>query len=478
MVGRLACPDYAAPTILVDLDIDSANLDLVFPFLSTAGTVVPEPVEPVFTMSHLAPFPGQEDIGPDVGYDVRIRLAKPLVHQLSPGPLEVRVFPLGDGRTRVAFTDNELLGGKIEGRLDIKRGLVKMHYALTGVGLADLPENKGNSVVVNGTISGTTDIDITVDANGHWSDDWHMTMDARVNALKILGGKGASAWWVTFGNATAKGEGPIHAARSDGIRISGTWDVALNAVSSSWYPKGKDAMNGRFEGALAWLPVKPEEERNMHRRHGVERVYGDLDFTGSLIVPLGSERVPVTGKMKGKAEWNLHKDTLALDEVAFDGLGGFVGGKVFIDAAGNDVTVTAPVNFKLAPRVLLKAWNLLPSGGIQVPATLTGTAAVTGSGNKVTFDQLKVQADGDLLEGVITGSGGQNIPQAERGSKGAAGTGKGSHWVFRLTSNRLNLDTFFPPSTPEEKKKAPSREPWNLSFLSNLSIALLILRPS
>ena len=58
VTGNISCPDYAAPEILVNLDIDSANLDLVFPFLTAPGTVVPEPVEPVFTMSHLVPFPG------------------------------------------------------------------------------------------------------------------------------------------------------------------------------------------------------------------------------------------------------------------------------------------------------------------------------------------------------------------------------------------------------------------------------------
>ena len=470
VLGSISCPDYAAPEVLVDLSIESANLDLVLPFLSAPGTVVPEPVEPKFSMSYLVPYPGlAEDEGPDVGYDVRIHVARPLVHQLTPGPLEVRVFPLTDQPqptpTRITFTDNELLEGKINGWLDVTRGKVKMHYELDKVRILDLPENKGNSVTVDGRVSGVADMDIDVDADGHWANNWQMDMNAVVNNLKIMGGKGDSAWWITFGTASAKGKGPIYTVRREGMSISGNWDLALGNVHSSWHPKGKDTITGTFAGALAWLPVKPEEENNMYRRRGVERVFGDIAATGQLIVPLASERVPVKGKMSGKATWNLHTDTMDLDEMAFDGLGSFVGGSVHIDTAGKEVKIAAPVNFKLAPRVLLNAWDLLPSGGVQMPATFTGTASVSSEGTTVVFDQIKAQVDGDPIEGRITGSGGQHVPGS--GSKDGE---KGSHWIFRLNSSRLNLDTFFPPATPEEKKKAPSREPWNLSFLSNLSI--------
>jgi AsmA protein len=79
----------------------------------------------------------------------------------------------------------------------------------------------------------------------------------------------------------------------------------------------------------------------------------------------------------------------------------------------------------------------------------------------VAFADLNVQADGDSLQGEIAVTGGQQGPKE---------TGKGAHWIFRLSSGRLNLDTFFPPATPEERASPPSTEPWNLSFLNDLSL--------
>jgi hypothetical protein len=184
-------------------------------------------------------------------------------------------------------------------------------------------------------------------------------------------------------------------------------------------------------------------------------------------VPLGSERVPLSGKIHALLDWNLFQDVLTLDQIAFEGLGGFVGGQVRVEAAGSETAVTAPVNFKLAPRVLLKAWNLLPSGGIQMPATLTGTARVTGSGGRVTFADLNVQAAGDSLEGEIAVTG---VQEGLKKAGKAAEASRGAHWIFRLSSGRLNLDTFFPPVTPEERARPPSTEPWKLSFLNDLSL--------
>jgi AsmA protein len=127
--------------------------------------------------------------------------------------------------------------------------------------------------------------------------------------------------------------------------------------------------------------------------------------------------------------------------------------------------VTVPANFKLAPRVMLKAWNLLP-GGIQIPATLTGTALVTGDAGKVTFADLDLQVDGDPLTGeiVLTGAR-QEARKADRPAETAE-----AHWVLRLSSSRLNLDTFFPPATPEERAQPPSTTPWKMSFLNKLSL--------
>jgi AsmA protein len=99
-----------------------------------------------------------------------------------------------------------------------------------------------------------------------------------------------------------------------------------------------------------------------------------------------------------------------------------------------------------------------------MPATLTGTALVTGDADKVTFSDLDLQVDGDPLAGEIFVTGGK--PRKTDKSAQAPET----HWVLRLSSSRLNLDTFFPPATPEERAKPPSATPWKLSFLKNLSL--------
>ncbi|MDR2076131.1 MAG: hypothetical protein LBP61_04260, partial [Desulfovibrio sp.] len=377
----------------------------------------------------------------------------------------VRVHPREGNVTRVAFSERKILGGELEGHLDITRRQVRMRYVLQGIGLEDLPENQGNSVRVQGRVSGSLALDIRVDEEGHWADDWHLAADAEVSPLKIIGGRKADPWWLDFPQARVKGQGLLHSVREDGITLSGDWNISLAKIRTSWFPEGQDALEGLFSGVLAWPPRPGGFVETNRGRQGVERVSGALALTGSLIVPLGSERVPLTGKMNALLDWNLFQDVVTLDQTAFEGLGGFVGGQVRVEAAGDGVTVTAPLNFKLAPRVLLKAWNLLPSGGVRMPATLTGTARVTGSGGRVTFADLALQVDGDPLEGEIVVSGGQQGPREK-----AAQAAGGSHWVFRLSSRRLNLDTFFPPATPEERAKPPSPEPWNLSFLGGLSL--------
>ncbi|MDR2160571.1 MAG: AsmA family protein [Desulfovibrio sp.] len=467
--GSIACPDFSLPVVETDLLVkDAVNLDAVFPFLAVADDTPAEAEAPVFSLPPLIPFPGlAADEGHDVGYDVRLRLDQPLAHRLRPGPLELRIFPLKGDPTRITLSCRDILGGELEGRLDIARQKVLMYYAVKNMDLDGLPENQGNSVRALGRVSGSVNLDIPVDKDGHWADDWQLTADASIASLKILGGRAKTSWWLNSRQASVQGKGPLHTVRRNGISLAGIWNISLEEIRTSWFPEGKDSLATVFTGALAW-PSSAEDGGNTNpKRRGVKRIYGAINATGSLVAPLGSERVPLSGTLNASMDWNLFQDNLVLDQIAFEGLGSFVGGRLALDATGPELAVTAPVNFKLAPRVLLEAWKLLPAGGIRMPALCTGSAQVSATPDKVIFSQLKIQVDGDPLQGQNEVGGDRQTPRAADKKPEPA---KGSHWVFRLSSDRLNLDTFFPPAAPEERDTPPSTQPWDLSFLANLSL--------
>ncbi len=485
--GYVGTPDFSAPVVEVFLNLETANLDNIFPFLAPPGTIIPDPVSPEFLFPPLAPYPedeaeiaaaqkgnGQKDEdGITVGYDVRIKVAKPIVHQVAGGPAEVLVFEHPSGATRVAFTGKDLLKGSASGYIDIEDRVVRMHYAAEKMQLALLPENQGSPVRISGVVTGTGDLTIAVDKKGNWADTWKLDVNTGIDNCELIEGKVSQGWRLHADKARMSGGSTIYTVTSKGVRIDGLWDLAVQGVHTSWNPKGKDAISGQFQGTFEWPPIKdgPPLMRNgkpVRQRKGLETLSGKLNASGSLIVPLGSQRVPIKGKAQTDLEWRVYADTITFDKLSLDGLGSYLAGKLTVDASGKDVVITAPVNFKAAPRTLLKEWGLLPSGGVLAPELVTGEARVVGRPNSILFGDLKLQVDGAPVSGQISGN---FAPPAKEGQSGKAPAGSaGNHWTFSLEGDRLDLDKYFPPAPPAEKAAPRSTKPWDFSALQDFTM--------
>ena len=474
--GYVGTPDFSASVVVVDLDLDETDLDLLFPFLAVAGAVIPRPVAPVFDHPSLVPYPKNPNAPPapvepdapgiEVSYDVTVRVAQPRVHSVDSGPLTILVFPavLADGveKVRVAFSAQSILEGSLDGRLDINRHAILMHYDAKDMELALLPENVGSAVTIAGQVTGICEIDMPILPNGSLADDWKIRIDAAIKDCEIARHDAGAPQRLFGGTVTAAGQGDIRVARSKGMSITGLWDIAATGIQTPWSPTGNnagnDAIRGTFAGGLHWPPMEtlPGADPSLEKL-GVDRVAGNLDLTGSLAVSLGASLRPVTGNLKADLDWRLHEETIALQNIAFEGFGSYVEGSVAIDLSGREVLFDAEVNGKVNPRELLAGWDALPATG-QPPRLLTGRTVISGSsGGSLRIDPIRVELDGAAISGEISRRAG----------------GSENEWTVRLSANHLNLDNYFPAAprrAPGERPPPPSQTPWSLSFLKGLGL--------
>ncbi len=460
VTGLVATEDFAKPVILVDVALADVDLDAIFPFLALPDSLVPAPVEPVFDHPPLVPYPGPaaaEDL-PDVGYDVRVAVANPVIHSLPAGPVLVKVFPVNE-LARITFACKELMKGSVDGTLDVAHDKVLMTYEIENADLALLPENKDSSVQFHGRVSGSTRMDIPIH-DGHWSDVWKFKADAKAESLKVLVA-GSRPWNIPARKADLSMDGVINANRSKGISLEGLWKVDARDVAPSWNPKANDAFTLELNGKLAWPPFTPvmENGRRVARKGGLESITGAVTSNGVLHVPLGRRQVPVSGTLTGALDWRLDEDVLRLDKAGLDGLGSYFGANLVVDMRGKDTLVTADSSFKLNPRIFLKEWKLLPGGGAQVPANISGTSKITAESAGVDFGKLDLQIDGAPASGRI------------KLAYGPAGKGPSDQlWTIRLDADQLDLDNYFPPAKPEEADKPRSTEPWDLSAMQGVNL--------
>lgn len=480
--GYVGTPDFSAPAVVVDVALaGEPDLDLVFPFLAVAGRYLPEPVSPEYDHPPLAPYPKDPpppyDPGPSsVGYDIRITVAKPTVHGVSGGPLEVRVFPHMVGeteKTRVSIKAESLLNGRADGYLDIDIYSILMHYEAHDMELAGLPENEGSIARISGKVNGVCEIDVPMLADGGLADDWVMRIDAAVRNFRVDGSFRRRPWHIAAGEATAKGGGPLHAVLEEGVRIEGAWDVAAKQISTSWNPKGADAVAGTYEGKLLWPPIKgtpppvPGEGPAIMERKAVERVLGTANLQGSFTCPLGALLVPVAGKLTGDFAWGVADDRIEASRIAFDGFGSFIEGGLLIDFSGEETILEATPQFKLNPRELFSRWHIRLPEAVAAPKLLTGRLGIRADDTRLRLENIAVEADGAPIRGELS-----RVMTAPRE---VDGKGDGfALWTAKLTAELLDLENIFPPDPPGAPPKKPSTQPWDLSFMDNLGLDLQI----
>ncbi len=478
--GYVGVQEFTEPVVVVDLDVGQANLDLLFPFLSAVGKYVPEPVSPEFDHSVLAPYPEDPSAPPppadpsdpeiDVSYDVKVRVARPLVHDVETGPLEVLVHPIIVNKlekTRVAFSNVAALRGIIDGRLDIDETSMLMRYALKDVELGLLPENKENRVRIKGRTSGTCEIDVPLLPNGKLADLWKINVNATIQDCDITAHYVSMPWRFFAGKTKVTGAGDIFAVLHKGVRIEGLWDLAVQGIKTSWNPKGNDSITGTLKGGLHWPPMqsKPYQTNKSRRligRRGVESVNGELKTDGSLIVPLGNMLVPVKGKLDAYLTWLPYDEKISLKDLAFEGFGSYTEGNANIDFSGKEVVVRCESSFKINPRELLGAWKLLPPQEFLIPKILTGKTNITGKSGSLLFDKVKMEADGAAITGEIFWQSAKSAGQSREDSQGL--------WTVRLAADHLNLNNFF-PQPPQDKPPPPAAPaPWQLASFKGLAL--------
>lgn len=474
VTGYVGVKDYSAPEVVVDLDLERANLDLIFPFLAKAGKYVPDPRAPEFDHPVLAPYPNDPAIpaspdnpGIEVSYDVKVRVEKPYVHDVDAGPIEVLVFPVrteGVEKTRVSFENIAVLKGVVSGVLDIDEKSILMRYNVNNAELGLLPENQDNETRIAGRITGVCNIDMPMDEAGRIQDIWPVSVNAVMSNCDLTGRYTGGKWQFFTGTAKASGKGTIYTVISKGIRIEGLWDIAAQGIRTSWNPKGRENLTGKYNGGFFWPPIEQKKRRTRRERltverKGLERVSGALSLNGSLTAPIGSALRPVTGSMNTRLSWLVANKKLNLEDIRFEGFGGYCEGQARVDFSGKDVLINTDISAKMNPRTLLKAWNMLPPEGFSVPKLITGKTSIASKSGSVVFDKLKIEADGAPLTGEI---------RWKEGS-GKKGTDPGQ-WTLRLTADHLNLDNYFPPDPPGTPFSMPSTTPWKLDGFKDISL--------
>lgn len=483
--GYVGTKDFGKPVVEVDLALDEARADPLFPFLAVAGISLPEPAPPEFDHPVLAPYPEiateettpeEDDDGIDVGYDVKIRVARPELHNVYGGPASVLVFPVREnGRelTRVEIVAEDLLDGKAHGVLDIDEDAIAMRYLVQDMELPLLPENMDNTVLFGGKVSGSCDIVMPRLADGSLADDWQLGVKASAAKFFVKGHQETSPWGIAAATATLDGSGLIHAVARHGIRIGGKWVLAGQKLSSSWNPKGNEALSVNLQGDLVWppfvrsAPSEPGLEKTIERR-GLQSITGSLKTEGTLTVPVGSLLAPVSGKMESELEWLLHENTMRFTRSQYTGAGSHSAGSIFIDFSGKEVVVASDAFFTLNPIKLLREWGVEAPSGMRIPALLTGSAEIRGTPRSLLFDNLRVEAEGAPISGNISWL---DADPSGSGPESRAKPGKGL-WTFRLVAEHLDIDRIFPPEASAGSAKTPEKPaaPWNLRFLKDQSI--------
>lgn len=492
--GYVGAPDLSAPVVVVDVNMGSADLDPIFPFLASAGSLIPEPTPPVFDHPALAPYPepeqqkdgdaadrnsadrssGSNTPSPDkhddfeVGYNITIKVAKPRVHDTDGGPLTVTVLPVTvreTQKTRVGINAEDLLNGSVTGHLDIDSKNIIMHYAVKGLELALLPENRDNTVHIAGSVTGDCDMVLPFLANSDIADTWDLGINATVKSCAVTGFYDKSPWRLHAETATVSGKGSIFSVLEKGVRIEGLWNLGANGLNTTWNPKGSDNVQGAFNGGLFWPPIKgdaqqPNASKRSMERKGLDRLTGKLNLDGSLIVPLGSLLVPVSGKLNTSINWLPHDKSIRLQDMGFTGIGSFFQGNSNIDFSGSGVAVSVDSSLKINPRELLKHWNIRPPDSVRAPRVLSGRVNIESKGRDLSFKNINVEADGAPISGSISW---------QKAPPGGVPTTSG-HWIFRLAADHLDLDALLPPDTPENKAPPARQKLWNLTALKGLSI--------
>ena len=472
VVGSLGADDFSNPTIKVDLDMEYADLDKVFPFLATNDTDWPEPVEPEFAHLHLIPFPGPggED-APEVWYDVTVRTQSITAHNLDAGPLVVTVLPRGESHTRVGLDAKSMARGTLKGYLDISRKAVGMQFDLDRVALDLLPENRDSSVVFGGLATGRVDLSVPV-KNGHWADDWGITFSGSLSkhTLTLMGPNNTptGGWGFLANKVDLKGKGVVHTLRSKGLQLEGTWDVAASDLSSTWYPKGNDTLSGTLQGTIAWPAKKPRKPGDPREPGGLLRVYGNLTARGGVILPLGDRMIPLQGNLVSPIDWQVQKGLLDLKGYTFTGFDSTATGNLTLDASKDKTSLSTTTKYTLAPRVILKAWNML-TDAVQMPAKLQGTGVVTADESRTVFSKLVFMADDAPVTGKVT------VTQAAARKEERRGNKENVLWDIDLTAKTINLDNYLVPPKPEDKYKPASTVPWDFSFLKGMDVRAKML---
>lgn len=477
--GFVGTPDFSKPVVVVDLDVDRANLDLIFPFLAAVGRFVPDPTPPRFDHPPLAPYPENPnapppppDAGPpiDVSYDVTVRVARPRVHDVDGGPLKVTVLPAlvkGVEKTRVAFSVPSIIEGRVDGTLDIDEHSILMRYNAKGLELRLLPENAENIVRIAGKVTGICEIDVPMLPNGDLADVWPIRVNAGIRNCDITAHYPNAPWSLFSGKLDAAGAGTIYAVRSKGIRIDGLWDLGIKDIRTSWHPKGKDAITATFSGGLHWPPIAdapPLTARKLRlmEKRGVDKVVGAVTAEGSLMVPLGAFLAPVTGKLTTDLDWRLYGQTITVSRAKFTGFGSYSESDVNIDFSGDQVRISSDMSFTINPGSLLKGWGIALPDSMIPPKLLSGKMAAAGKKGSLRFEKIKVEMDGAPISGEISW---EESDDARSGDSG--------NWTFRLAARHFDLDTLFPPDPPVPPGRMPpppSRKPWDLSALKGLGI--------
>lgn len=475
--GYVGVKDFSAPEVVVDLDLDRANLDLIFPFLAKAGKYVPDPRAPEFDHPVLAPYPsapqepGEPDRpGTEVSYDVKVRVARPRVHDVEAGPLEVLVFPVrtdGEQKTRVSFDSIAVLKGLVSGKLDIDEQAITMRYDVSNAELGLLPENQDNNTRIAGKVNGYCIIAMPFDADGEIVDDWPITVNAGIGNCDITGRHSGGKWQLFSGTAKASGKGSIYTVLSKGIRIDGLWDVSAQNIKSSWNPKGRDAVSGQFNGALVWPPIERKTRRSRREiltveRIGMDKLVGRLSLSGSFAAPLGDLIVPVKGQVNSRLTWQVTSNKISLEDLKFEGFGSYGEGRMDIDFSKKDVLLTTSFSSKMNPRILLKEWDLLPPSFISMPKVVTGKAGIRSEKGGLRFENIRLEADGAPITGEIFWN--ETAPESQKAEK------QRGQWNFRLKAEHLNLDNFFPPPAKNQPVTAAAPEPWDLKSFKNTAL--------
>lgn len=455
-VGQGSVERWSAPVVALQLSAPRLTLEAAIP-----ESLARYPDAPAFSHPPLTPLPGTPEAaampGPDIGYDIRLRVKELGYGPLALGAVEYDCAPGPDGAVLMNFGVGRFYGGKGEGRLTMRRqdaappgndragdpagAAGATRYAIKA-SLSNIQVDPAMAALgAGGLLSGRLTLDSDFSAQAASLDQFLRTLGGYA-LLRLDNGAlgGDSQGRLAFTRLNLETRAKAAPAVGAPFTYAGQWKAALDA------PQIKASM--QLDGPLSF---SAQPAFAVHAR----KAQGSLSLTVDKELTKLSEGIKST--VSGLFSLNTGQGLLAVDDAHAELWGMRLTGRAQVTAGplGAQWQGSLAAVLPDTRRIL----NILQPTLVQdLPKNTLGAgkgqADFTWGDHSLTLNNLKLTVDATTLSGSCEGRW-KTRPQ----------------WKFNLNADTLNLDRYLPPARPtgggpaKASAEAPPQPPWSLRWI-------------